>query len=189
MVNWNHSIETKPQKWCILQNKSLNLVDILKYKTRVSHRIESVATRIEPTQLESVTGWNQQQDGINRYHIETSPLVCSAHQLTGFYMITASVMKGLSRIQPPELKSAATRIQRLELESAVGRRKPQFVSSRRNSSQPWDGVSRNSYPAAETRVSRGTESAATRIQQPELESAVGWSQKQLLSSRQNLSRP
>ena len=140
-----------------MQNKSLNLVDILKYKTRVSHRIESVATRIEPTQLESVAGWNQQQDGINRYHIEASPLVCSAHQLTGFYMITASFMKGLSRIQ------------RLELESAVGRRKPQFVSSRRNSSQPWDGVSRNSYPAAGTRVSRGMESEATPIQPPESE--------------------
>ena len=78
-------------------------------------------------------------------------------------------MKGLSRIQPPELKSAATRIQRLELESAVGRRKPQFVSSRRNSSQPWDGVSRNSYPAAGTRVSRGMESEATPIQPPESE--------------------
>ena len=30
-----------------------------------------------------------------RYPIETSPLVCSANQRTGFYMITASVMKGL----------------------------------------------------------------------------------------------
>ena len=29
------------------------------------------------------------------YHIETSPLICSANQWTGFYMITASVMKGL----------------------------------------------------------------------------------------------
>ena len=33
-----------------------------------------------------------------RYHIETSPLICSANQWTGFYMITASVMKGLSII-------------------------------------------------------------------------------------------
>ena len=31
-----------------------------------------------------------------RYHIETSPLICSANQWTGFCMITASVMKGLS---------------------------------------------------------------------------------------------
>ena len=31
-----------------------------------------------------------------RYHIETSPLICSPNQWTGFYMITASVMKGLS---------------------------------------------------------------------------------------------
>ena len=31
-----------------------------------------------------------------RYHIETSPLICSANQWTGFYMISASVMKGLT---------------------------------------------------------------------------------------------
>ena len=30
-----------------------------------------------------------------RYHIETSPLICRADQWTGFYMITASVMKEL----------------------------------------------------------------------------------------------
>ena len=30
------------------------------------------------------------------YHIETSPLICSANQWTGFYVITASVMKGLN---------------------------------------------------------------------------------------------
>ena len=33
-----------------------------------------------------------------RYHIETSPFICSANQLTGLYMITASVMKELSYI-------------------------------------------------------------------------------------------
>ena len=33
---------------------------------------------------------------IDRYHIETSPLICGANQWTGFYMITASVMKGLN---------------------------------------------------------------------------------------------
>ena len=32
------------------------------------------------------------------YHIETSPLICSANQWTGFYMITASVMKELRRV-------------------------------------------------------------------------------------------
>ena len=31
-----------------------------------------------------------------RYHIETSPLIRSANQWTGFYMITASVMKELT---------------------------------------------------------------------------------------------
>ena len=29
------------------------------------------------------------------YRIETSPLICRANQRTGFYMITASVMKKL----------------------------------------------------------------------------------------------
>ena len=32
-----------------------------------------------------------------RYHIETSPLICRANQWTGFYMITASVMKVLTK--------------------------------------------------------------------------------------------
>ena len=32
------------------------------------------------------------------YHIETSPLICSANQWTGFYMITASIMKELSLV-------------------------------------------------------------------------------------------
>ena len=31
------------------------------------------------------------------YHIETCPLICSANQWTGFYMISASVLKGLNR--------------------------------------------------------------------------------------------
>ena len=30
------------------------------------------------------------------YHVETSPLICGAIQWTGFYMISASVMKGLT---------------------------------------------------------------------------------------------
>ena len=33
-----------------------------------------------------------------RYHIETSPLICSTNQWTGFYMITTSVMKELKGI-------------------------------------------------------------------------------------------
>ena len=32
------------------------------------------------------------QDG---FHIETSPLICGANQWTGFYLVTASVVKGL----------------------------------------------------------------------------------------------
>ena len=34
-----------------------------------------------------------------RYHIETSPLICSENQWTGFYMIVTSVMKVLMNIQ------------------------------------------------------------------------------------------
>ena len=34
------------------------------------------------------------RDG-NRYDLETSPLICKAHQRTGFYMIGSSVMKEL----------------------------------------------------------------------------------------------
>ena len=37
------------------------------------------------------------QDG-GRHHIETSPLICPANQWTGFYMITAFVLKGLISI-------------------------------------------------------------------------------------------
>ena len=33
----------------------------------------------------------------DRYHTETSPLICGANQWTGFYMITASVMKESKR--------------------------------------------------------------------------------------------
>ena len=39
--------------------------------------------------------WLTFHDG-GRYNIETSPLICSSNQWTGFYMITASVMKGLN---------------------------------------------------------------------------------------------
>ena len=92
---------------------------------------------------------------------------------------------GVTRIEPPELESAATysqsqdktslksypvaetqvtrrmepavtRIHPPELESAIGRTR----------------VSRNSYPAAGFRVNRRMESAVTRIQPTELESAV-----------------
>ena len=38
---------------------------------------------------------NSFHDG-GRYHIETSPLICSANQWTGFYTIMASVMKELN---------------------------------------------------------------------------------------------
>ena len=34
-----------------------------------------------------------------RYHIETSPLICGTNQWTGFYMISASVMKVLNKFR------------------------------------------------------------------------------------------
>ena len=34
-----------------------------------------------------------------RYHIEISPLICTSNQWTGFYMITASVMKELRKCE------------------------------------------------------------------------------------------
>ena len=89
---------------------------------------------------------------------------------------------GLCRIQPPEL------------ESVIGRSQPQLVYSRHNSSQPWDGASRNSYLTAGTQAScrmetiinppepesvvtciqpLELETAATRIQPPELELVAG----------------
>ena len=70
------------------------------------------------------------------------------------------------------MESVLSRIQPLELKSAFEWSQSQLVSSRQNLSQPWDGVSRNSYPVTGTRVSRGLESAVTCIQPPELETAI-----------------
>ena len=57
-------------------------------------------------------------------------------------------------------------------------------------SQPQDGISLKSYPAAAgTRVTRGIWSAVTRIQQLELDPTVGRSHLQLVSSRRNSSQP
>ena len=44
------------------------------------------------------------------YHIENSPLICSANQWTGFYMITASVMKGLMIIWSDRKKRQLRRL-------------------------------------------------------------------------------
>ena len=33
-----------------------------------------------------------------RYHVENSPLICSANHWTGFYMITAFIMKELIKL-------------------------------------------------------------------------------------------
>ena len=39
-----------------------------------------------------------------RYHIETSPLIYGANQWTGFYMTTASVIKGLILLEVNAIK-------------------------------------------------------------------------------------
>ena len=49
----------------------------------------------DPGQREKFTLAQPFQDR-DRYHIETSPLIFGANQWTGFYMITASVFKGLN---------------------------------------------------------------------------------------------
>ena len=39
-----------------------------------------------------------------RYQIETSPLICRANQWTGFYIVTASVLKELIKLQVGNIK-------------------------------------------------------------------------------------
>ena len=51
------------------------------------------------------------------------------------------------------MESDVTCIQPPELQAAMGQSQPQLKSSWWNLSQPWDGVGRNLYPAARTRVS------------------------------------
>ena len=50
-----------------------------------------------------------------RYHIETSPLICSAIQWTSFYMITASVIKELKVIKRYCKCSPLAPVQRLAI--------------------------------------------------------------------------
>ena len=56
---------------------------------------------------------------IGLYHVETSPLICGANQWTGFYMITASVMKELMTF---ELNSEARRTSTYSVEIQKGKR-------------------------------------------------------------------
>ena len=55
------------------------------------------------------------------YHIETSPLICSANQWTGFYMITASVMKELIHFYD-EIKSVLAETCSTEIKSLISLR-------------------------------------------------------------------
>ena len=133
--NWNQAVENKPHKWCILQNKSLNLLDILK---SAASRMESGVTRIEPPELESAATYSQSQD---KTSLKSYPVAET--------QVTRRMEPAVTRIHPPELESAATH------------------------SQPQDGVSFKSYPIAGIRVSGRMESAVTRIQPPKLQSAIG----------------
>ena len=44
--------------------------------------------------VDKVVSFKEVKDG-GRFHIETSPFICSANQWTGFHMITVPVIKGL----------------------------------------------------------------------------------------------
>ena len=46
-------------------------------------------------------GGDQRFHDGGQYYIETSPLICIANQLTGFYMIWTSVMKELKNLVNP----------------------------------------------------------------------------------------
>ena len=79
--------KTNHKKWCILQSKSLNLLDILKYKT--------VASRFQPAELESAATRSQLQDGIS----------CNSHRAART-RVSCRMESALSRIQPSELEPA-----------------------------------------------------------------------------------
>ena len=131
-------------------------------------KYKTAVSRVQPAELKSAAGQNQRQ-------LESS-------------------CQNLSQPQD-ESTSAVIRIQPPKFQSVVGLSQLQLVSSRQSSSQPWDGVGRNSHPAAVTRVRRRIESAATfiqppeletaatRIQPPELELAAGQNQPELVFSR------
>ena len=48
--------------------------------------------------VNKLVSFKEVQDG-GRYHIETSPFICSVNQWTGFHMITVPVMKELGKFQ------------------------------------------------------------------------------------------
>ena len=98
-----------------------------------------------------------------------------------------------SRVQPPQLESAASHSQlqdgiSLKLYPAARSRVSRRLKSAVTRIQPselksaWDKVSRNSYPDSGTRVNRRMESAVTRVQPPELGLTAGLNQSQLIIS-------
>ena len=142
-----------------------------------SRRMELAVTPIQPPELKITVEWNQPQ-------LVSSPWN-SSHLCDG---ISHNSYPGVKTTVSHRTESTATHIQASEYESAVGQNQPQLIFSSQNSSQPLDRIICNLYSAARTRGSSRIESAATLIQPPEFESAVGQNQLQLVSGRQNWSQ-
>ena len=94
--------------WIILKNnKAFERSEKLLVITSTICRNKSSSGLMRTPSTSIISGWSLPEfswvynsvltfhDG-GRYHIEISPLICQANQWTGFYMITASVMKGLN---------------------------------------------------------------------------------------------
>ena len=58
--------------------------------------VDSTLKRHENGCFDVVSTWNPSGVFVARYDLETSPLTSSTSEWTGFYMITASVMKELN---------------------------------------------------------------------------------------------
>ena len=70
---------------------------ILKSKVVSSRKCDSFK-KLHTSFIDRTVFASQSFIRLGRYHIETSPLIYSANQWTGFYMITASVMKELKKV-------------------------------------------------------------------------------------------
>ena len=68
----------------------------MKEATLQTLHVDSMLKRRENGRFHVVSTWNPRGVFVGRYDLETSPLTCFTSQWTGFYMITASVMKELN---------------------------------------------------------------------------------------------
>ena len=78
--------------------KQSNLTDFFQVVNQIGRYTNSLYGRFCIELAKNITYDNKPVifNGGGRNHIETSPLICSVNQWTGFYMIKASVMKELS---------------------------------------------------------------------------------------------